>query len=397
MAVSRRAQRIDLSSTLRISAQAIALREAGVDVLDFSAGEPDFPTPEVVKEAGRRAIAENKTRYTANAGLLELRRALAADLARTRGLVYAPEQILVSSGAKASLFFAFQALIEPGDEVLLPTPYWVSYPDQIRLAEGSVAFVPCSDADGFKLDASALEAAITPRTRALVLNYPSNPSGACYTREELEPLAALCVRHDLWIVADEIYSRLLYDGRRFTSIAALDAGVASRTILVDGMSKTFSMTGWRLGYAAGPPAVISAMARVQSHVTSNASTIAQWAALDGLGACEQEISDRVGEFERRRDEIVRLLAALPGVRCLVPEGAFYAFPNVSALFGRRAEGIAIGGAESLAAYLLERARVAVVPGEPFGAPEHLRFSYAVSLARIREGVARIAEALAALA
>jgi aspartate aminotransferase len=398
VAVSRRAQRIDLSSTLRISAQAIALREAGVDVLDFSAGEPDFPTPEAVKEAGRRAIAENKTRYTVNAGLLELRRALAADLARTRGLVYAPEQILVSSGAKASLFFAFQALIEPGDEVLLPTPYWVSYPDQIHLAEGSVVFVPCSDVDGFKLTASALEAAITPRTRALVLNYPSNPSGACYTREELEPLAALCVRHDLWIVADEIYSRLLYDGRRFTSIAALDAGIASRTVLVDGMSKTFSMTGWRLGYAAGPPEVISAMARVQSHVTSNASTIAQWAALDGLGACEEEIADRVGEFERRRDEIVRLLAALPGVRCLVPEGAFYAFPNVSALFGRRPEGgAAIGGAESLAAYLLERARVAVVPGEPFGAPEHLRFSYAVSLARIREGVARIAEALAALA
>ena len=396
MAVSRRAQRIDESSTLRISAQAIALRAAGVDVLDFSAGEPDFPTPAPVKAAGQSAIAGDKTRYTANAGLAELRRAIAADLSRTRGLVYAPEQILVSCGAKASLYLAFQALIEPGDEVLLPTPYWVSYPDQIRLAEGSVVFVPCTDAEGFKLSPAALEAAITPRTRALVLNYPSNPSGACYTREELEPLAALCVRHDLWIVADEIYSRLLYDGRTFTSIAALDPEVARRTILVDGMSKTYSMTGWRLGYAAGPPEVVSAMARVQSHVTSNASTIAQWAALEGLGACDEEILRRVGEFERRRDEIARSLAALPGVRCLVPEGAFYVFPNVSARFGQRAAGRTIDGAESLAAWLLERARVAVVPGEPFGAPEHLRLSYAVSLERIREGVARIAEALAAL-
>ena len=394
--VSERAQRIGLSPTLRISAQAQALRAAGVDVLDFSAGQPDFPTPESVKAAGRRAIAEDKTRYTANAGLPELRQALAAEIERRRGLSYAPEEILVSSGAKASLYFAFQALIDRGDEVLLPTPYWVSYPDQIRLAEGRAVLVPCSDADGFKLRPESLARVVTPRTRAIVLNYPSNPSGACYTREELEPLAEFCLRHELWVVADEIYSRLVYDGREFTSIAALSPEMRRRTIVIDGMSKTYSMTGWRIGYAAGPAEVVSAMGRVQSHTTSNASTIAQWASIEALTTCEDEVARRVGEFERRRDEILRLLRGLDGVSCVSPEGAFYVFPNVSARFGRRAAGRPIDSAQQLAEYLLGRARVAVVPGEPFGAPEHLRISYAVSVERIREGVGRIAEALAAL-
>jgi aspartate/methionine/tyrosine aminotransferase len=394
--VSRRAQRIGLSPTLRISAQATALRAAGVDVLDFSAGQPDFPTPSGVKEAGRKAIAEDKTRYTPNAGLPELRRAIAVEIERVRGLCYAPEQVLVSSGAKASLYFAFQALIDPGDEVLLPAPYWVSYPDQIRLAEGTPVLVPCSDADGFKLRREALEAAITPRTRGLVLNYPSNPSGACYTREELEPIAEVCLRRELWVVADEIYSRLLYDGRRFTSIAALSPEMRERTIVIDGMSKTYSMTGWRIGYAAGPADIVSAMAREQSHVTSNASTIAQWAAIEALASCEEEVARRVVEFQRRRDEVVRLLRGLDGVSCRMPEGAFYAFPQVAARFGQRAGQVTIDSAQRLAEYLLERARVAVVPGEPFGAPQHLRVSYAVSLERIREGVGRIAEALAAL-
>jgi len=365
-------------------------------VLDFSAGQPDFPTPSTVKEAGRRAIAEDKTRYTPNAGLPELRQAIAADIERTRGITYAPEQILVSTGAKASLFFAFQALVDPGDEVLLPTPYWVSYPDQIRLAEGTPVLVPCSDTGGFKLHPEPLEAAITPRTRGIVLNYPSNPSGACYTSDELAAVADVCLRHDLWVVADEIYSRLLYDGRRFTSIAALSSALAERTIVIDGMSKTYSMTGWRIGYAAGPAAVVSAMARAQSHVTSNASTIAQWASIEGLGACDDEIEQRVAEFQRRRDEIVRLLRGLDGVSCLTPEGAFYAFPRVADRFGQHAGPVCIESAQQLAEYLLERARVAVVPGEPFGAPEHIRVSYAVSCDRIREGVARIAEALAAL-
>ena len=394
--VSQRAQRIGLSPTLRISAQAQSLRAAGVDVLDFSAGQPDFPTPEPVKAAGRRAIAEDKTRYTPNAGLPELRQAVAAELERRRGLTYAPEEILVSTGAKASLYFAFQALIDPGDEVLLPTPYWVSYPDQIQLAEGRAVLVPCTDAERFKLRVEALERALSPRTRAVVLNYPSNPSGACYTREELEPLAELCESHGLWVVADEIYSRLIYDGRRFTSIAEISPEMRRRTIVIDGMSKTYSMTGWRIGYAAGPAEIISAMSRVQSHTTSNASTIAQWASLEAFEACEDEVGRRVAEFQKRRDEILRLLAGLPGVSCVKPEGAFYVFPNVSAWFGRRAAGQPIDSAQRLAEYLLERARVAVVPGEPFGAPAHLRISYSVSVERIREGVRRIADALAAL-
>lgn len=394
--VSQRAQHIGMSPTLRISSLAQSLGASGVDVLDFSAGQPDFPTPEPVKSAGRQAIADNKTRYTPNAGLVELRGAVVEEIERARGLAYAPEQVLVSSGAKASLFFAIMALIDPGDEVLLPTPYWVSYPEQIGIAEGRAVLVPCSDANGFKLRAADLESAVTPRTRALILNYPSNPSGACYSREELEPLAEICARHGLWVIADEIYSRLVYDGREFASIAGLGRELRERTIIVDGMSKSYSMTGWRIGYAAGPSEVISSMARIQSHATSNASSIGQWASVEALRSCEDEVRRRVAEFERRRNEIVRLLRELEGVSCVEPEGAFYAFPNVSGQFGRRAGDAPINSGQQLAEYLLDRARVAVVPGDAFGAPEHIRISYAVSVERIREGVRRIGDALAAL-
>jgi len=394
--VSKRVERIGLSPTLRISALAQSLRASGVDVLDFSAGQPDFPTPEPVKRAGIRAIEEDKTRYTPNAGTPELRQAIARQLGRTRGVEYPPDQILVSSGAKASLFFAFMALVDPGDEVLLPTPYWVSYPEQIRLAEGSEVLVPCSDETGFKLRPEALEAALTPRCRVLVLNYPSNPSGACYSRAELQALVDVCLRHDLWIIADEIYSGMVYDGREFTSVASLGEKVRERAVIIDGMSKSYAMTGWRMGHAAGPKDVISAMARMQSHSTSNASSIAQWASIEALDNGDDEIRRRLVEFTARRDEVVRLLGDLDGVRCLEPEGAFYVFPNVSGLFGRTTESGPIRSGQDLAGFLLEQAKVAVVPGDPFGAPEHIRVSYAVSLDRIREGVRRIAEAIATL-
>jgi aspartate/methionine/tyrosine aminotransferase len=345
-----------MSPTLRISSLAESLRASGVDVLDFSAGQPDFST----------AVVE--------------------EIERARGLAFAPEQVLVSCGAKASLFFAIMALIDPGDEVLLPTPYWVSYPEQIGIAEGRAVLVPCSDANGFKLRAADLESAVTPRTRALILNYPSNPSGACYSRDELEPLAEVCARHGLWVIADEIYSRLIYDRREFASIAGLGREIRERTIVVDGMSKSYSMTGWRIGYAAGPSEVISSMARIQSHATSNASSIGQWASVEALRSCEDEV--------RRR--VAGLLRELDGVSCVEPEGAFYAFPNVSGVFGKRAGDGPINSGQQLAEYLLDRARVAVVPGDAFGAPEHIRISYAVSVERIREGVRRIGDALAAL-
>jgi aspartate/methionine/tyrosine aminotransferase len=391
--VSQRVERIGLSPTLRISALAQSLRSSGVDVLDFSAGQPDFPTPDAVKRAGIRAIEQDKTRYTPNVGTPELRQAIVRQLLRTRDVHYDPEQILVSSGAKASLYFAFMALVDPDDDVLLPTPYWVSYPEQIKLTQGRAVLVPCTDETGFKLTPEALEASVTERSRVIVLNYPSNPSGACYGRDELEAIASVCLRHELWIVADEIYSGMVYDGREFTSVASIGEEVRRRTVIVDGMSKSYAMTGWRMGHAAGPKEVISAMARLQSHCTSNASSISQWASIEALDHGDEEVRSRLAEFEVRRDEIVRLLSELDGVSCLKPEGAFYAFPNVSGLFGRTTEQGPIRSGQDLAEYLLEKANVAVVPGDAFGAPRHIRVSYSVSIDRIREGVRRMADAI----
>jgi aspartate aminotransferase len=390
---SRRVEHTGLSPTFGVVAQAEALRAAGIDVIDFSVGQPDFPTIDEAKRAGQAAIAENRTGYTLNAGLLELRQAIAERIERERGLSYDARDVLVSPGAKASLYFAFLALVDPGDDVLVPAPYWTSYPEQIRLADGRPVFVACAEERGFKLDARDLDAARTARTRCLVLNYPANPTGACYGRDELEPIAAWCVRHDVWVVADEIYARLLYDGRRFTSIAALSPEIRARTVVVDGMSKTFAMTGWRIGYAAGPRDVIAGMAAIQSHATSNAPTISQWASIAALRASDVELDRRRDEFECRRDAIVAGLARLPGVRCAVPEGAFYAFANVAGLLGRTPR---IQTPTDLAGYLLEDARVAVVPGEAFGSAEHVRFSYALPLERIRDGLDRVRRALDAL-
>ncbi len=394
--VSKRVQSMAVSTTLRISALANEMRAAGQDVLDFSAGQPDFPTPDVVLKAGKRAIDAGYTRYTANPGIIELRRAIAEDLERDHGLSYATDQIVVSSGAKASLFFACMAILDPGDEVLVPLPYWVSYPEQVRLAQAVPVFVPCLQEDGFKLSVDGLRAALTPRTKILMLNYPSNPTGACYSREELEPIAKFCVENGLWVIADEIYDKLVFDGRKFTSIAEIGNEIKSRSIVVKGVSKTYSMTGWRIGYAAGPKEIITGMSKMQSHSTSNACSISQWASLAALQSGEDETIRRVREFEKRRNEIVKLARRLEGITCRVPDGAFYLFPNVSAYLKN---GGGSGGFESvndMAKYLLERARVATVPGDAFGSEQHIRLSFAVSLEVIREGMGRIAEALAAL-
>ena len=392
--ISRRIRSIGLSPTLGVAALAARLRAEGEDVLDFSAGQPDFPTPESVKESGKRAIDENRTRYTLNQGLLELRAAIATRLNDDQGLEYPAEQILVSPGAKASLYFAAMTLFDVGDEVLVPAPYWVTYPEQVRLARAEPVFVACAEERGFKLRSEDLEAAITPKSRALILNYPGNPTGACYTREELLPLAQLCVEHDLWVVADEIYARLLFDGRSFTSIAALSPEIFSRTIVINGMSKTYAMTGWRIGYAAGPAEVIDGMGKLQSHSTSNATSISQWASVAALELDDGLLEERAGEFQRRRDRIVARLREIPGVSCVEPEGSFYVFPNVSGLFAR--SGGRIGSGEELASYLLEQAKVALVPGEAFGSANHVRLSYAVSQERIDEGMDRIAAAVSAL-
>lgn len=392
--LATRLDSIELSPTFRVNALARALRDRGFDVVDFSVGEPDFPTPGPVKEAGKAAIDRDLTRYTANEGTLALRKAIAAKLLRDNALAYDPSEIVVSPGAKASLFCAAMALFDPGDEVLVPAPYWVSHPEMIRLAGATPVFVPAREEDGFRVDPEALEAAITPRTRGLILNYPSNPTGATYTEAQLRAIGDLCVRRNLAILADEIYEKLIYDGRSFTGIASLDPAFRARTVVVNGMSKAYAMTGWRVGFAAAPKEIAEAIARVQSHSTGHPASMSQEASVTALEGGEESIAAMRAEFQKRRDEVVRALAAVPGIACVRPEGAFYAFPNVSGLFGRPLrDGTVVRSGQDVAVRLLEKAHVAVVPGEAFGSERHVRLSFACSMERLREGLARTAEAL----
>jgi aspartate/methionine/tyrosine aminotransferase len=394
--LSERVNRIALSPTLRISARAQAMKAQGIDVVDFSAGEPDFPTPEVVKRAAKAAIDANFTKYVANDGIPDLKNAISEKLERENGVRFSPDEIIVSAGAKNSLFNIAQALYEPGDDVLIPAPYWVSYPDQVKLCGANPVFVPTREEDGFRLSARELAASITPNTKALILNYPCNPTGAAYTREELEAIAEVCVREQLWVVSDEIYEKLIYDGRRFVSIASLNEKIRKLTIVVNGFSKAFSMTGWRLGYAAGPREIIAACSKVQSHNTSNATSFVQKAAVTALKECAMEIERMRQEFERRRNFVVYRLRALPDVSCASPAGAFYVMPNVSRYLDREFSGAPIRNTYGLAYYLLKEAHVAAVPGEAFGTDAHIRISFATSMERLEEGMRRIEQALARL-
>jgi len=389
-----RTRRVQLSSTFRVAGLARDLRSRGVDVVDFSVGEPDFATPTVVKEAGKRAIDRDVTRYTANEGTVELRRAIAAKLLADNGLRYEVDEILVSPGAKASLYCAAMALYDEGDEVIIPCPCWVSHPEQVRLAGATPVFVHGSEDNEFKITPDQLHAAITPRSKAVILNYPSNPTGACYDRDELAELARVCLDHRLVVVADEIYEKLLFDGRTFTSIASTSEEMKNATVIVNGLSKSFAMTGWRVGYAAAPRAIIAEMAKVQSHSSGHPSSISQVAGLEALGAAGGEVAAMARQFEARRDAVVELIRAVPGWGCVRPAGAFYAFPNVSAELGQTRSGRVIATATDLAMVLLETAHVAVVPGEAFEAPHHIRISFACSMERIAEGMRRIAEVLA---
>ena len=394
MKLASRIAGIELSPTFRINAAARALAAQGVDVLDFSVGEPDFPTPPAAKDAGKAAIDGDVTKYTANEGTLELRKAIAAKLLRDNGLTYAPDAILASPGAKSSLSCAVMALFSPGDEVLVPSPYWVSYPEQIRLAGATPVVVPSRESAGFKLTAAEIDAACTVSTRGLFLNYPSNPTGACYDADELLAIAEVARRRDLVIIADEIYEKLLFDGRTFTSIASLSDDAYRRTVVVNGVSKTFAMTGWRLGYAAGPKEIVEAMAKVQSHTTSRPASISQAAAKAALSESEADVRRMAAEFAKRRDFIVEGIAALPGVTLVPPAGAFYVYPNVSGLFGRTIGGRVVRSGQDVAEALLDAARIAVVPGEAFGTTDHVRLSFACSMDRIREARVRLRAALA---
>lgn len=393
---SERVKRIGFSPTLKVSGLAKRMAAEGRDVLDLSVGQPDFPSPQVVKEAGHRAIEENRTGYTPAIGIPELRTEVAAKLRRENGVEYEEENIIVSPGAKATLYFLALTLFEQGDEVIIPTPYWVTYPEQVRMAEAEPVFVPSREENGFKLTALELESAITANTKAVILNYPSNPTGACYTRGELAELAAVCRERDIWVVADEIYEKLVYDGLEFTTIAGVHPDMPERTIIVNGMSKAFSMTGWRLGWAAGPRDVVSGMGKIQSHSTSNPTSISQWAGLEALRSAEKDVETMVGEFEARRNLLVNGLRELPGITCSLPSGAFYTFPNFSAYRGAKGRGIKVESDQDLAMYFLEEAEVAVVPGEAFGSPFNLRISYAASRERLEEGLSRMEDALAKL-
>jgi aspartate aminotransferase len=384
------------SATLAVQAKAKELRATGVDVISFGAGEPDFDTPERIKAAARSAMERGQTKYTEVPGIPELRQAICTKLRRDNGLEYEPADVLVSCGAKHTLFNLVVAVINPGDEVIVPSPYWVSYPEQVRLVDGVPVAVPTDEATGFDLEPDRVRAAVTPRTKLIVLNSPNNPTGAVFSRERLEAVAKLAVERDLLIVSDECYEPMTYNGRHF-SIASIGPEVKARTIVVNTCSKAYAMTGWRIGYAAGPRALIKGMTDVQSQATSNPSSIAQWAAIEALAGPQDDVAKMAGEFDRRRRLIVDGLNAIPGVRCVMPKGAFYAFPNVSGLFGRKtAAGATLGGSTDVASFLLEQARVAVVPGLDFGSDAHVRLSYATSAELIREGLSRMAAAVKTL-
>jgi aspartate aminotransferase len=383
------------SATLAMNAKARAMRAQGVDVISFSVGEPDFDTPARIKEAAVRALEKGHTKYTEVGGIAELRAAVCHKLKRDHGLEYTADEVTVSCGAKHTLYNIVMALVNPGDEVLIPSPYWVSYPEQVRLLGGVPVAVETHESTGFDLDPAAVRRAVTPKTKLVILDSPGNPTGAVFSAAALEEVARLAVERGLWVVSDECYEALTYEGRH-VSIASLSPEVKARTILVNTCSKAYAMTGWRIGYAAGPKGIIRAMTDVQSQVTSNPASVAQWAAVEALTGSQDEIAKMVGEFDRRRRAILTALNAIPGVHCVTPKGAFYAFPNVSGLFGKRWKGGVIQGSVDVCAFLLEEARIACVAGQDFGSDAHIRISYATGIETIAEGMRRMDAAVRTL-
>ena len=393
MKLAARVSRIAPSPTLAMAATAKAMAAQGIDVIDFSTGEPDFDTPEPVKAAAEAAIRSGFTKYTPSSGIDELRSAIAEKLKIEQGLQYDKSQILVSCGAKHSLYNVAEALLEAGDEIIIPTPYWVSYADQAFLNDATPVLLATREAEGYAIDSAALEQRITPRTKALSINSPSNPTGATYNRPMLERIAAIAVRHDLLVISDEIYEKVLYDGATHVSIASLGPDIAARTVVINGVSKAYAMTGWRIGYAAGPKELITAMGNIQSQSTSNPCSISQKAAVAALRFGGPFTKQMVTEFDRRRRAIVEGLNTIPGISCSMPAGAFYAFPNIQGVLGKRGPTGPITSPTDLATYLLKDAHIAVVPGEPFGSQSHMRLSYATSMETIGRGLDRLRAAL----
>ncbi|HEY3298569.1 MAG TPA: pyridoxal phosphate-dependent aminotransferase [Armatimonadota bacterium] len=396
MAISERAKKISPSPTLAMTAKANAMKAEGIDVVSFGAGEPDFDTPQNVKDAAVAALEAGLTKYTPTAGTVELRKAICEKLKKDNNLEYTPEQIIVSDGAKHSLFNAMMAICNPGDEVIVPVPYWVTYSEQVGLAQGVPVFVETNENTGFKMTADMLRAAVTSKTKILMLNSPSNPTGAVYSRAELEEIAQIAVEKGFYIIADEIYEKIVYDGNEVVSIASFNDDIKKLTVTINGLSKSHSMTGWRLGYAAAELDIIKAMSRIQDHSTSGAVTFVQKASVEALSGPQEFVEMMRQEFDKRRKVIVDGLNAIPGIVCPNPGGAFYVFPNVSGLYGKSYKGKVINGSDAFAEYLLAEALVSVIPGSGFGADKNVRLSYATSMANIKKGLDRIAEAVSKL-
>ena len=389
MMLSQKAMEISPSLTLAISAKAKKMKSEGLDVIGFGVGEPDFDTPKHIREAGIKAIEEGYTRYTPASGTAELKQAIVDKFKKDNNLSYKPSQIVVSSGAKQSLDNAFRAVLNPGDEVIVGSPYWVSYPEMIRLSDGVPVIVETKEEEFFKFNIDTLEKVVTEKTKAMIINSPSNPTGAIYSKEELEKIAEFAQKHDIIIISDEIYEKLIYGTEVHTSIASISEDAYNRTIVINGVSKAYAMTGWRIGYAAANEKIASLMSNIQSHTTSNPCSISQHASLAALKGDQSPVVEMNKEFERRRDFMVERVNTINNLSCVKPDGAFYVMVNISKVLGKKIEGKVIENSFVFGDLLLEKEKVAVVPGVAFGADEFIRLSYATSMENIKEGLDRI--------
>lgn len=389
MSISKRVNLISSSPTLAITARAKQMKQEGIDVIGFGAGEPDFDTPAHIKEAAKKAIDSGFTKYTPASGMKELKEAICRKFENDNNLDYSPEEIIVSCGAKHSIFNAILTLCHEDDEVILPSPYWVSYPEMIKVAGAKPVILKATPENNFKITPQQLQEAITSKTKLLILNSPSNPTGMVYPKNELLPISKILTEKGIFCISDEIYEKIIYDGQTHISIASLTPEIKKLTIVVNGVSKSYSMTGWRIGYAAGPKEIIQAMSNLQSHSTSNPTSISQKAALAALEGPQEPLCNMVAEFVKRRDYMVERLNSIKEISCLKPRGAFYVFPEVSQIIGRIFKGEIIKDSVFLAEILLDEANVAAVPGSVFGADEYLRLSYATSMKNISKGLERI--------
>lgn len=395
MFISEKISQISPSATLAIDSKFKAMKAEGIDVVGFGAGEPDFDTPQHIKDAAIKAINDGITKYTPAAGTMDLRRAVCKKFKDENGLDYEPDQIVVSNGAKHALVNVFMAILNPGDEVLIPTPFWLSYPEMVKIADGVPVFLETKEEDEFKFTAEEFENAITEKTRAIILNSPSNPTGMVYTEDELRAIAEVAVKNNIFVISDEIYEHLIYEGKH-VSIASLGEEIKDLTIIINGVSKTYAMTGWRIGFSASNKTIAKGIASLQSHATSNPNSIAQVATIAALSGPKDEIEEMKNAFERRRNYMVERINSINGVSCRMPHGAFYVLMNISQLKGKTLSGKVINSASDFAEVLLEEARVAIVPCEGFGAGDYVRWSYATSTANITEGLNRLEKFLSQL-